>query len=225
VAGTTITNNPNYSNKSLDWWRSSTSADLKPAAVRAIYTNVAIENRYTVRGIRVQVPLARAGTASSIPTNVNAVNSDNEPAAITQPEALNALLASTQFDTCVIANIGPAQATREIIYDATRVGAWPAIPRPLETIQFGNIRGYLIHSEYAFQPPANTPDASSKTAHLRARYVYALSRPPLESEKLNINSQPFQADYSEQVGIVLQTLYDESMSSGTPTTTPAPQTS
>jgi hypothetical protein len=123
-------------------------------------------------------------------------------------------VSSSEEDTCVVAQVGPGQAQREIIYEATRVGEWPLIPEPLEEIVVGSLVGTLVHQSYAFQPPTNTPDARSKTRHLRARYVYLLNRPPKESEKLNVNSQPFQTDNAKDLGITLQTIYDDSMASG-----------
>jgi hypothetical protein len=118
-------------------------------------------------------------------------------------------------NTAVIAQVGPGQAKREIVYDATRAGQWPMIPQPHEVISIGTLVGTLVHKSFAFQPPVPTVDGQGTDYHLRARYVYLLNRPPRDDEKLNVNKQPFMANPTGDEGtITISTTYDESMASG-----------
>lgn len=102
-------------------------------------------------------------------------------------------LASARPDgsTSLFFEIAPGMASRVIVVEAERIGAWPELPSPEENYVNGAIKGRLLEFSVTSQVPGITPDGNKGVYSLRAKYVYGLSRPPSSSESIHIGKVPF----------------------------------
>ncbi len=94
-------------------------------------------------------------------------------------------------DTSVVFTLGSRQCRREIRVDAERLNDWPQIPEPKETYTDGNLKGARLRFFHRNHPPTLTADGRSKLFRITAYYLYALNRPPLDTEELTIGALPF----------------------------------
>lgn len=133
-----------------------------PATDKAIYTYCAAECTYHNRALRVQLPIA-----------------------------LDAATQTEDDQTCIVAQLGAAQWTREIVLHYERKGKFPAIPAPLDVYDDNGLKGVLLKSWQTFYPPQLTNDSSGQLFRIDAHFVYALNRAPKLSERLAIGRLPY----------------------------------
>ncbi|HWA97915.1 MAG TPA: hypothetical protein VG713_05460 [Pirellulales bacterium] len=137
---------------------------------RAVYTMVRMESKYSVRPIRVQMPIARRLSDSSSSGS-----------------------GGTPPDTCRFYALADAIAEREIWYEAERVGDWPQVPRPSDTYSDGqsSIQGTLLESTVTPRAPTISPNGQQKIFHVTSYCRYGLNRPPTDAEAINVGALPF----------------------------------
>lgn len=141
-----------------------------PGTETAIYTYCACESTYSTNALRIQMPIA------SDPATANAEDS-----------------------TCKIVQLGPKQTTREIVLHYERKGSMPSIPEPVDVYQNGTITGTLLKHWETFYPPQLTNDGSGTLYRVDAHYIYALNRPPLKTENIDVGILPYVNKESEEI--------------------------
>ena len=122
-----------------------------------------MESTYFYNSLKTQMPIARKFSADSSQTK----------------------------DTSVVFALGTRQCRREIRVDAERLNDWPQIPDPKETYNDGNLKGSRLRFFHRNHPPTLTADGRSKLFRITAYYLYAMNRPPLDSEELTVGALPF----------------------------------
>jgi hypothetical protein len=139
------------------------------SARSSIYTMCRAESRYLFRDLKVAMPIAQSDAAAGAGT------------------------AAT-----VIANLGRRQCYREVVYEAERIGDHPETPVAPETYTDPNtagasvpIQGTRIKHEVIILPPKLTADGRKTIHRLLVKYLYALNRPPLDSEKFLVGTLPY----------------------------------
>lgn len=93
-------------------------------------------------------------------------------------------------DTSKVFNLARAQCRRIIDVDVERAGKWPEIPPAKLTFTDEKLRGTLLKHWTEAHPPSLTADGVTPLYRLTAHYVYAMNRPPKESEKYRIGVAP-----------------------------------
>lgn len=128
------------------------------------YTFIEMDNRYVSDSGYIQLPLARK-------------EANNDYAESTRVFRLHAPIARRIFTM-----------------RAERVGKWPDLPRPDEVkIDPNNqepITETLLHKEMIPDNPELLPDGRGYLYKIQAKFVYALSREPVWTEKLRAPSSP-----------------------------------
>jgi hypothetical protein len=120
----------------------------------------------------------------------------------------------TYSDTSVVCNLGRLQASREIRYDAERIGAWPTIPRPLDQFQDGAILGTFLHGWIRPMPPVLDATKQKPIFRISLYYLYALNRAPSTDEKMNVGVLPYTAFNPADTAIQLDTLFSTPLDPG-----------
>lgn len=113
------------------------------------------------------------------------------------------------MDTCVVATLSNGQARREINIEGSRVGNWPEIPAPVDFYIDGNLTGALLKDWNEQEPPSLSADGRKKVFHIRARYVYALNRPPTASESTRVGVLPFTKVTQDEAAITRSEIYKD----------------
>ncbi|MCP4539919.1 MAG: hypothetical protein GY832_22495 [Chloroflexi bacterium] len=153
-----------------------------------LYTYTRAETTYHTRRMKSQMPLAR-------PTD-----------------------APPENDTSVVLALARAVCQREIIVDAERTGEWPAIPEPVESYTDGDASNpitatLLEYSDKPF-PPALSADVRKKVFRIKARYLYALSRPPTAAEKTQVGILPHTSHTADETSITRNKVYQARLTPG-----------
>ena len=129
----------------------------------APYTYSRMESTYFYNSLRTQMPIARTPTDSESETR----------------------------DTSVVFRLGRRQCRRELRADSERLNDWPEIPQPKDEYTDGELKGSRLRFFHRNHPPTLTADGRSKLYRITSYYLYAMNRPPLDSEELMIGSLPF----------------------------------
>lgn len=116
-------------------------------------------------------------------------------------------------------SLGRGQVVRKITVDGERIGGPPKMPIPLDSYNEapGNA-AVLIHHHVELFPPTLSVDGAKQVHRARGYYCYALTRPPLQTEKLQRGVLPFTNFGVQDTAIAAADLYDGSLG-------PAPQVS
>lgn len=128
----------------------------------AVYTMSKITSQYVTHKMRVQMPFANLLPART-PTS----------------------------PTAVVLDLAEPQACRVIEVDVERAGDLPHVPTPLDTITDGTLVQVLKCKNEKVYAPVLSADGRHEIFRIVVVYEYMLSRPPLPSEQLRINSHPY----------------------------------
>ena len=130
-----------------------------------------------------------------------------DPVKVQIPIASASLKASD--DTCVLATLGPTQASVEFHYEAERFMAQPQIPEPKNAWALASgLKASLMRHYVRLHPPTVTANATGKVYRTEAYYVYALNRPPLPTESIPIGILPALSYTARDNSVSLKDLYD-----------------
>ncbi len=155
-----IEGNPNvgsYEGK-LSSYRTRVSAEMR----ENLYTYYTIKNRYTTRGRRVALPIAKA---------VDASGQDVEGG-----------------PSVKIIGLSPGICHRIVHIMAEQVGKYPRVPAPEDIA--ADIPQYLIDYDTVPHAPELLPDGASQLFRIEAKYTYALERPPQVNESIPVGALP-----------------------------------
>lgn len=146
------------------------AANFSPQASRAIYSIARMSSVYTRNPLVVALPIAAPPTSSTS----------------------TGKKAEEQETTAFVSLTGNRGAARRIVtYEAERVGKPPELPEPVDRYADGGIQGRLIDQRIESRPPHTSPDGQQLVFYASAEYVYALNRPPTQSEDYRIGALPF----------------------------------
>ncbi|QDU97534.1 hypothetical protein [Lignipirellula cremea] len=95
--------------------------------------------------------------------------------------------------TSAILTLHPPQAQRLFYMRAERIGDWPELPRPEDSLDPNGIAEALLEEEVLPAAPELLADGKTLLYRVEAKYVYALSRAPTLLEKLRVGSSPVDA--------------------------------
>lgn len=112
-------------------------------------------------------------------------------------------------DTAVIFTLGAPQFVREIRVDFERLGDWPEIPEPIDTIGDGDLTYVLLKHWDMPYPPTLSPDGSTFIYRIEAFYLYGCNRPPQPNEATRIGLLPFTGGNQYDTAIRRSDLYAE----------------
>jgi len=119
----------------------------------------------------------------------------------------NAGLANTK-PTSVVANLCRPQTTRVLVVTASRIGKMPEIPEPVESYTDGAITGKLLRHWVKPVPRKATVEGAQKVYELEAYYEYALDRPPLKTEQINVGITAYLKDTREDNAFAQSEIYN-----------------
>jgi hypothetical protein len=135
---------------------------VNPETRENLYTYYTIKNRYTTRGYRVALPIAKS---------VDAAGQDVEGGA-----------------TVKVISLGPGICHRIVHVQAERVGTWPRMPAPEDLTT--DIPAYLIDSDSVLHAPELLPDGASQLYRSELKLTYVLDRPPQINESVPVGALP-----------------------------------
>lgn len=155
-----IEGNPNvgsYEGK-LSGYQTRVSSEMR----ENLYTYYTIKNRYTTRGRRVALPIAKAVDESGLDVSGG--------------------------PTVAIIALGPGVCHRIVHIMAEQVGKYPRVPAPEDIV--ADVPQYLIDNDLVPHAPELLPDGASQLFRIEAKYTYALERPPQVNESIPVGALP-----------------------------------
>ncbi len=111
--------------------------------------------------------------------------------------------------TSVVATLCRPQTVRTIALTASRIGKPPEIPEPVDSYVDGKITGTLLKHWIKPIPRKVTVEGKQSVYEIEAFYQYALSRPPLKTEKINVGITAYLKDEQEDTALIQSDLYNE----------------
>jgi hypothetical protein len=115
---------------------------------------------------------------------------------------------SSDSITSKVLQVHSGTCRRVIHIHAERIGAWPRFPNALKTFVDANgIRYFLLRRRLYPTQPTLTADGDTKLFTCQLRLMYAMSRPPILTDKLSVLADP-RSQYSLDDKLInLATLY------------------